>query len=156
MIAKKLDGSKNRSPGKKGSTSDEIEELVLQLARQNRSWGYRRIAGALSNLDHKVSHQTVANMMKRHDIAPAPERGKTMSWREFIRSHLEVLAAVDSFTVEVWTAGGLTTFYVLSCMRVASRQICIAGITTSPDQRWMEQMARNISFAQTGFLSGCR
>ncbi|MEO8428768.1 MAG: hypothetical protein ABI651_16845, partial [Verrucomicrobiota bacterium] len=47
--------------------------------------------GALSNLDHKVSHQTVANMMKRHDIAPAPERGKTMSWREFIRSHLEVL-----------------------------------------------------------------
>jgi hypothetical protein len=58
----------------------EIQELVLQLARENRSWGYRRIAGALSNLGHEVSHQAVANLLKRHDIAPAPERGRTMSW----------------------------------------------------------------------------
>src|SRR6266566_2326494 len=82
LIAKKFDGSKNRPPGKGGSTRDEIEELVLQLARENRTWGYRRIAGALSNLGHEMSHQTVANVMKRHDIAPAPERGRTMSWRE--------------------------------------------------------------------------
>jgi hypothetical protein len=72
---KKFDGSKNRSPGKGGSTSDKIEELVLQLARENRTWGYRRIMGALSNFGHEVSHQTVANVLKRHDIAPAPERG---------------------------------------------------------------------------------
>ena len=85
-----------------------------------------------------MSHQTVANILNRHDIGPAPERGRTMSWGEFIRSHLEVLAVVDFFTVEVWAAAGLMTFYVLSCMRVASRQVCIAGITTSPDQRWME------------------
>jgi hypothetical protein len=117
LIAKKFEGSKNRSPVKVGSTRDKIEELVLQLARENRTWGYRRIAGALSNLGHEVSHQTVANanVLKRHDIAPAPERGRTMSWREFIRSHLEVVAAVDFFTAEVWTAGGLMTFYVLSC-----------------------------------------
>jgi hypothetical protein len=55
LIAKKFDGSKNRSPGKGGSTSDQIEALVLQLARENRTWGYRRIAGALSNLGHDVS-----------------------------------------------------------------------------------------------------
>ena len=156
LIAKKFDGSKNRVPTKGGSMNDEIEKLILQLARENRSWGYRRIVGALSNLGHEVSHQTVASVLKRHDIAPAPERGRTTSWREFIRSHLEVLAAVDFFTVEVWTASGLVTFYVLSCMRIASRQICIAGITTSPDRGWMEQMARNISFAETGFLNGCR
>jgi putative transposase len=114
LIAKKFDGSKNRALGQDSSTSDEIEELVLQLARANCSWGYRRIAGALDNLGHEVSHQTVANVMKRHDIAPAPERGRTMSWQEFIRSHIEVLAAVDFFTAEVWTASGLTTFYVLS------------------------------------------
>jgi putative transposase len=156
LIAKKFDGSKNRSPDKGGTRSDQIEALVLQMARENRTWGYRRIAGALSNLGHEVSHQTVANILKRHDIAPAPERGKSLSWREFIRSHLEVLAAVDFFTAEVWTAGGLTTYYVLTCMRVASRQVCIAGITTSPDQGWMEQMARNLSFAEVGFLSGCR
>ena len=71
LIAKKFDGSKNRSPGKCGSTSDKIEELVLQLARGNRSWGYRRIVGALSNLGHEVSHQTVANVLKRHEAGPA-------------------------------------------------------------------------------------
>src|SRR5262245_4426949 len=71
------------------------------IGRENRSWGYRRIAGALSNLGHEVSHQTVANVMKRHDLAPAPERGRTMSWQEFISSHMEVLAAVDFFTAEV-------------------------------------------------------
>jgi hypothetical protein len=69
---------------------------------------------------------------------------------------LEVLAAVDFFTAEVWTAAGLTTYYVLTCMRVASRQVWIAGITTSPDQHWMEQMARNLSMAEVGFLRGCR
>jgi transposase InsO family protein len=79
-----------------------------------------------------------------------------MSWREFIGSHREVLAAADFFTAEVWTSGGLMTYYVLTFMRVASRQVCIAGITTSPDQRWMEQMARNVSLAEMGFLSGCR
>ena len=156
LISKKFDGSKNRTPGNGGSTSDQIEELVLQLARENRTWGYRRIVGALRNLGHEVSHQTVANLLKRHDIAPAPERGRTLSWREFIRSHREVLAAVDFFTAEVWTATGLTTYYVLTVMRVASRQVCIAGITTSPDQGWMEQMARNMSFAEVGFLKGCR
>ena len=63
---------------------------------------------------------------------------------------------MDFFTAEVWTAGGLLTYYVLTFMRVASRQVCIAGLTTSPDSRWMEQMARNVTLAETGLLSGCR
>jgi transposase InsO family protein len=94
--------------------------------------------------------------LKRHGLGPAPEREKKMAWRDFIRSHTEALAAVDFFTAEVWTAGGLITYYVLTFMRVASRKVCIAGITTSPDSRWMEQMARNVTLADTGFLSGCR
>lgn len=81
--------------------------------------------GALRNLGHEVSHQTVANLLKRHGIAPAPERGRTMSWWDFIRTHSEGLAAVDFFTAEVWTAGGLTTYYVLTCMRLATRSVCI-------------------------------
>lgn len=54
LIAQKFDGSKNRPPGKSGSTSNEIEELVLQLARENRTWGYRRIVGAV--LTRKLVH----------------------------------------------------------------------------------------------------
>jgi len=156
LIARKFDGSRNRPPSLGAKPDQEIEQLVLELARQNKRWGYRRLVGALSNLGHEVSHQTVANILKRHGLGPAPEREKTTTWREFIRSHLEVLAAVDFFTVEVWTVAGLVTYYVLTFMRVASRQVWIAGITTSPDANWMEQMARNVSHAQVGFLNGCR
>jgi putative transposase len=130
--------------------------IVAGQALENRTWGCRRIASALINLGHKASHQTVANILRRHDIGPALERGRTINWSDFIRLHMEVLAAVDSFTAEVWIASGLTAFYILSCMRVASRQVCIAGITASPGQRWMEQMARLLSFADTDFLNGCR
>ena len=99
------------------------------MARENRSWGTRRIVGALSN----VSHQTVANILERHGLLPAPDRRRKTSWREFIRSHTEVLAAVDFFTAEVWTAAGLITYYVLAFMRVGLRQVCIAGMTPSHD-----------------------
>jgi putative transposase len=130
--------------------------LVLQFAKENRSWGYRRIVGTLNNLGHAISHQTVANILRRHGLSPAPEREKKTTWREFIRAHTEVLAAVDFFTAEVWTLGGLMTYYVLAFMRIASREVSIAGITTSPDLGWMEQMARNVTQADIGFLSGCR
>ena len=50
----------------------------------------------------------------------------------------------------------MITYYVLTFMRVASRKVRIAGITTSPDSRWMGQMARNVTLADIGFLSGCR
>ena len=122
------------------------------MARENRSWGTRRIVGALSN----VSHQTVANILELHGLLPAPDRGRKTSWREFIRSHTEVLAAVDFFTAEVWTAAGLITYYVLAFMRVGLRQVCIAGMTPSPDHPWIKQMARNIPLADTGFLRGCK
>jgi len=154
--AQKFDGSKNRSPVGRATIDQTTENLVLQFARQNRSWGYRRIIGALRNLGHELSHQTVANVLKRHGMEPAPERGKKMLWKDFIRSHMEVLAAADFFTAEVWTAGGLMTYYVLVVRRIASRQICVAGITLAPDGEWMKQMARNVTMAGEGILEGCR
>jgi transposase InsO family protein len=156
LIAKKFDGSKQRTSIGRPATGQTIEELVLQLARENRSWGYRRIVGALSNLGHEISHQTVANVLQWHGLAPAPERGKKTLWKDFIRSHLETLAAVDFFTAEVWTASGLMTYYVLVFMRIAPREVCIAGFTLSPDVSWMKQMARNMTMAGEGILNGCR
>jgi len=91
LIAKKFDGSKQRTSIGRPATGQTIEELVLQLARENRSWGYRRIVGALSNLGHEISHQTVANVLQPQGLAPAPERGKKTLWKDFIRSHLEIL-----------------------------------------------------------------
>ena len=100
LVAEKFDGSKRRrSPGRP-RTSSEIEELVVRLARENSGWGYDRIVGALANLGYQVSDQTVGNILRRHGIAPVPERGKTTTWRDFIRRHMDVLAGTDFFTVE--------------------------------------------------------
>jgi hypothetical protein len=70
------------------------------MARDNRTWGYKRNAGALGNLGHKISRETVANILKRRSVAPVPERGKSL-WKDFIQSHLEMLATGDYFTAEV-------------------------------------------------------
>jgi transposase len=80
LVARKFDGSKERGPLNPALKAKAIEELVLKLAGENRDWGYRRLAGALNNLGHRVSHQSVANVLKRHGIAPTPERGKSVSW----------------------------------------------------------------------------
>jgi putative transposase len=112
--------------------------------------------GALANLGHKVSDQTVGNILRRNNIAPAPERSRTTTWNEFIRSHMDVLAGTDFFTVEVLTWRGLVTYYVLFFIELGSRRLEVGGITRHPDSRWMEQVARNATMVDTGYLSGCR
>ena len=84
---------------------------------ENPGWGYDRIVGALANLDYTVSDQTVGNVLRRHGIAPAPQRGRTMSWRDFLAAHLRVLAGADFFTVEVLKWRGLVTIKLNSRMR---------------------------------------
>src|SRR5450759_310040 len=81
----------------------EVEELIVRMAEENRSWGYDRIVGALANLGHEVSDQTVGNVLQRHGLPPAPERKHTTTWATFIRAHLAVLAGTDFFTAEVLT-----------------------------------------------------
>jgi putative transposase len=100
-----------------------------------------------------VPDQTVSNILRRHDIPPAPKRKLTTSWKDFIRAHTAVLAATDFFTVEVLTLKGLMTYYVLFFIHLESRRICMAGMTRHPDQEWMEQMARNVTMEENGFLA---
>jgi hypothetical protein len=114
------------------------------------------MVGALANLGHRVSDQTVGNVLKRHGIAPAPQRKHTTRWRDCIRAHMEVLAGTDFFTVEVFTLKGLVTYYVLFFIQLETRRVCLAGITPYPDQQWMEQQARNITMMDWGFLTHCR
>ena len=73
------------------------------MAKENPGWGYDRIVGAMANLGHRLSDQTVGNILRRHDIPPAPKRKQTTSWKDFIRAHMAVLVATDFFTVEVLT-----------------------------------------------------
>ena len=78
--------------------------------RENPSWGYDRIVGALANLGPRISDQTVGNILKRHGLRTAPEGKRSITWAEFIRCHKDVLWATNFFTAEVWTCTGLTTF----------------------------------------------
>ena len=133
LVARKFDGSKNRKYPGRPRIDSSVEELVLRPAKENRGWGYDRITGSLGNLGHMVSDQTVGNILKRHGIPPAPERDRTTTWKEFIRSHMDVLAATDFFTAEVWTRNGLVTYYVLFFMHVATRRVHIAGVTPYPN-----------------------
>jgi transposase InsO family protein len=153
LIAQKFDSSPQRqSPGRPKIDSD-LEALIIRMAQENRSWSYDRIVGAMENLGYTVSDQTVGNVLKRHGLPPAPERKTTTTWTEFIRTHLDVLVATDFFTAEVWTLGGLVTYYVLFFIHLGSRRIHVAGITPHPNAAWMVQVARNVTMEAWGLLS---
>ena len=117
----------------------------MRMARENTGWGYDRIVGALTNLGHRLSDQTVGNILRRHGIAPAPKRSQTTSWKDFITAHKDVLAGTDFFTVEVLSWRGLVIYYVLFFLHVESRRVSVAGITRHPDQEWMETDSRQKS-----------
>jgi hypothetical protein len=104
------------------------------MAKENRSWGYARITGALAHLGYDISDQTVGNILKRRGLLSAPERKKPSTWKEFIRMHMDVLWATDFFSTEVWTLGGLVTFYVLFLIKLDTREIHIAGVTSHPNE----------------------
>jgi putative transposase len=153
FVAQKFDGSTQRKAPGRPMIDQELEALVVRMAQENRSGGYDRIGGALANLGYTISDQTVGNILKRHGLPPAPERKTTTTWKEFIRTHMDVLVATDFFTAEVWTLGGLVTYYVLFFLHLSSRKVSVAGVTPHPNEAWMMQVARNVTMEAWGCLS---
>ena len=137
-------------------TATEISGLVVRMAEENRRWGYRRIQGALSNLGHILARTTIANILKRHGIDPAPERSRKTTWREFLTRHWDQIVATDFFTVEVWTCSGLTRFIVLFLYGFVDTRVQIGGIASSANGLSMAQIARNLTDAVDGFFVGKR
>ncbi len=138
LIARKYDGSASRRPGRPPTIRD-METLIVRLAEENRDWGYRRIQGVLLNLGHRIARSTIADILQRHGLEPAPERNRKTTWKEFLSRHWELIAAADFFTVEVWTRRGLQRFVVLFFIELFSRRVQIAGIAPRPDGLWMPQ-----------------
>ncbi len=156
LVARKWDYSRERQKVGRPPLAKEIIELVLRMARENSTWGYDRIQGALSNLGYKISDSAVANILRQHGIEPAPERKRQSTWHTFLKAHWDVLASVDFTTIEIWAKKGLVTYYLLFFMELATRRVHFAGLTIQPDEGWLLQVARNVTDAEGGFLRGKR
>ncbi len=130
LIAQKYDGHHRRGPGRPPIGKD-IESLVVRMANENRAWGYRRIQGAISQLGHKLARSTIADILRKNGIEPAPERSRKTTWKEFQTQHWELIVAADFFTVEVWTLKGLKRFLVLFFIDLSTRKVEIGGIASA-------------------------
>jgi transposase len=151
-VAAKYDGTASRrGPGRRRSQGDKVLQL-LSMARENPSWGYTRLRGALKNLGLKLGRSTIQRILKEHGIEPAPVRGRTMPWKTFLKAHWGAIAAADFFSVEVLTIGGLVRYLVLFVIDLKTRRVHIAGITHRADGAWMAQVACNLTDAAAGPL----
>ncbi len=151
LVARKYDGTKKRTGGRK-KICEELEQLIIQIARKNKTWGSRRIKGQLKYLGHNVCHTTIDNVLKRNGYPCGPDRSRQTNWSEFLRTHWESLAAIDFFTTEIYTLTGLTRYMVLVSIDYATRKVNVAGIIQQAHGEWMLQRARNLADQFSGFL----
>ncbi len=128
----------HRPPGRP-PTAAALRALVLRLARENSTWGYRRIHGELMGLGHRIAPSTVWAILRHAGIDPSPTR-RGPTWREFLRTQAHQVIACDFFTVDTILCRRL---YVLFFVEVGTRRVHVAGITTNPNSPWVAQAARN-------------
>jgi putative transposase len=153
LIARKYDGSQNaKNPGRPKITK-EITELVIRFKCENPHWGYTRIRDYIVYLGYKIGETTVKNILLENGFDPEPTSTRKTTWKQFIMSHWNVLAACDFFSVELLIKGKLVRSMVLFAMDLSSRKVEILGIRSQPNSSWMEQIARNLTWDDT-FLSG--
>ena len=129
-----------------------IFDLTVKFTKENPTWGYDRISGALSNIGYHICDSTIGNILKAQGIESVPMRKRTGSWVTFMKSHWDVMASIDFTTVEVWTTSGLTTFYLLFVMELKTRRVDFAGCTTNPNEEWIKTVARELTNSEDGFL----
>src|SRR5919202_5106580 len=133
-----------RRPGGRQPLGADLEGLILRFAEENPRWGYSRIHGELRKLGYTLSRSAVRDVLKRHRVPPAPERGRRGdSWRRFLAQHREQFLACDFFTVETLF---LKTVYVLFFIELGTRRVHLAGCTTHPTAAWVTQQARQLSW----------
>jgi putative transposase len=118
----------------------ELQQLIVRLARENPRWGYQRIKGELLRLGLRVSATAIRTTLRRHGLNPTP-RPTTTTWRAFLCQQAAGIRACDFFTVDtIW----LRRLYVLFFIELATRRVHLAGVTSNPDGAWVTQQARNL------------
>ena len=130
----------HRRPGRPALPQETVE-LIVRLARENPRWGYLRIVGELKKLGVAVSKTSVAAVLRRHRLPPAPRRSGP-TWSEFLRAQAKGILASDFFTVDTIT---LRRLYVLFVIEIDRRRVHLLGVTANPIGPWVTQVARNFA-----------
>jgi putative transposase len=122
------------------AVAEEVRKLVLRLAGENPTWGYRRIHGELCRLGYRIGASTVWSILHRGGVNPAPKRS-ALTWQQFLRVQAKGVLAVAFFTVDTVL---LRRRYVLFVIEVATRRVHVLGVTPQPAGAWVTQQARNL------------
>jgi transposase InsO family protein len=130
-----------RRPGRPPLT-EEVQEWVLRLARENPHWGSKKIQGEMLKLGLKVSRSTVARLLRHQGLRPPQDHRRSPTWSQFLGQYKDFICACDFFTV---TTARLRTFYVLFFMELGRRRLLLFNVTEHPRAEWVVQQVRNLS-----------
>jgi putative transposase len=140
LAARKWDYASRRRPGRP-STETPVKALIIRLARENPTWGHRRIQGELARLGNAIAASTVWEILHAAGIDPAPRRAGP-TWRQFLTVQAHAIIACDFLVVETVL---LQRLYVLVFIEHGTRRLHLAGVTARPTGAWAAQQARNLA-----------
>jgi putative transposase len=138
---------KHKKPGRP-RTAEATANLILKIATENLTWGYKKLHGELKKLGIKIGLSTISDILKRAGHHPVPDKGRgrpPCTWKLFLSSHMETLVATDFFTKPVLTWRGWVDAYVLVFIHIGSRRVFISPATFNPTEEWVLQQSRNAS-----------
>ena len=156
LISEKYDGSQSRRYAGRPQILPEIVDFVIRFKRENPRWGYKKIRDQVVYLGYNICKSSVKNILIEYGYDPEPDVTVRSTWHEFIKSHWDVLAACDFFTVELLVGRKLVRCLLFFVMELATRKVFFAPIKLQPDRAYMKQVAKLLTELEEGFLHGKR